>query len=121
MVAVEKGFFQERIAQSAWEQQQRQESGEQVVVGLNKFDDGSPVPVIPAPDYAVLGVRQAVRLTEAKKRRDGSAVAARLAALKAAAAGTEPLMPVIIDAVRARATLGEVSDVLRGVWGVYRG
>ncbi len=97
------------------------EKGRALVVGVNKFDDGSAVPVIPAPDYAALGVRQAARLADAKKKRDGASVVARLGALKTAASGTEPLMPKIVDAVRARATLGEISDVLRGVWGVYRG
>ncbi len=121
VVAVEKGYFQERIAESAWVLQQRQESGDQVVVGLNKFDDGSPVPVIPAPDYAALGVRQAVRLAAGKKKRDGGKALKTLETLTLAAAGTEPLMPAIIDAVRARATLGEISDALRAVWGVYRG
>jgi methylmalonyl-CoA mutase, N-terminal domain len=120
VAAVEKGFFQERIAESAWVLQQRQESGEAVVVGVNKFDDGSPVPVIPAPDYATLGARQAARLAAAKTKRDSGTAAQKLDALKAAAAGTEPLMPRIIDAVRARATLGEISDTLRAVWGVYR-
>ena len=120
VVAVEKGYFQERIAESAWVLQQRQENGAQVVVGLNKFDDGSPVPVIAAPDYAALGVRQAARLAEAKKKRDGGKALKTLETLKQAAAGTEPLLPAIIDAVRARATLGEISDALRAVWGVYR-
>ncbi|MBW8773049.1 MAG: methylmalonyl-CoA mutase, partial [Gemmatimonadetes bacterium] len=121
VAAVERGFFQERIAESAWVLQQRQESGEQVVVGLNKFDDGSPVPVIAAPDYAALGKRQAARLAAARAKRDSATVAARLAALKTAAGSNDPLMPPIIDAVRARATLGEISDALRAVWGTYRG
>jgi methylmalonyl-CoA mutase N-terminal domain/subunit len=121
VAAVERGFFQERIAESAWQLQQRQEAGEQVVVGVNKFDDGSPVPVIPAPDYSALESRQRRRLADGKAKRDGVVVAARLGALKEAATGTDQLMPKIIEAVRARATLGEISDTLRGVWGVYRG
>jgi methylmalonyl-CoA mutase N-terminal domain/subunit len=120
VAAVEKGYFQERIAQSAWALQQKQERGEQVVVGVNKFDDGSPVPVIPAPDYSALAKRQTARLAEAKRKRDGEKARKALEALKNAASGTGPMMPAIIDAVRARATLGEVSDVLRSVWGVYR-
>ena len=89
-------------------------------MGLNKFDDGSPVPVIPAPDFAALGIRQAARLAQAKKKRDGGKALKTLETLKRAAAGTEPLMPAIIDAVRVRATLGEISDTLRAVWGMYR-
>lgn len=72
-----------------------------VRLGADRGDDGGPA--------------------AAKAKRHGLAVAVRLAALKTAAEGTEPMMPVIIDAVRARATLGEISDTLRAVWGVYRG
>jgi methylmalonyl-CoA mutase N-terminal domain/subunit len=119
--AIERGFFQQAIADSAWLQQQRQERGEQVVVGVNRFTDDSPVPVMHQPDYSTLAARQVERLREARKKRDSGAVGQRLAALAAAAAGTEPLMPLVIEAVRARATLGEISDALRKVWGEYHG
>jgi methylmalonyl-CoA mutase N-terminal domain/subunit len=119
--AIERGFFQQAIADSAWVQQQRQERGEQVVVGVNKFTDDSPVPVLHQPDYSALAARQVARLREAKAGRDGAAVTARLAALGKAAALDGPLMPPIIEAVRARATLGEISDVLREAWGEYHG
>ncbi|MGB7211548.1 MAG: methylmalonyl-CoA mutase family protein [Gemmatimonadales bacterium] len=118
--AIEKGFFQKAIAESAWIQQQRQERGEQVVVGVNRFTDDSPAPVLPIPDFSVLAARQVATLREAKRKRDNAAVAGRLKELAVAAAGTEPLMPPILAAVRARATLGEISDVLRTAWGTYR-
>ncbi|HEY8257960.1 MAG TPA: methylmalonyl-CoA mutase family protein [Gemmatimonadales bacterium] len=118
--AIERGFFQEAIARSAYALQQAQESGQMVVVGVNRFADGSPPPVIEAPDFSALERAQRERLAEVKRVRDGSAVAQRLTALKHAAAGTTPLMPPILEAVRARATLGEISDALREVWGVYR-
>ncbi|HXG44302.1 MAG TPA: methylmalonyl-CoA mutase family protein [Gemmatimonadales bacterium] len=118
--AIERGFFQDAIARSAYELQRRQESGDLVVVGVNRFTDDSPVPTIPAPDYPALAARQRVRLAEVKARRDAGAVERALAALAQAACGTAPLMPPIIEAVRARATLGEISETLRGVWGVYR-
>ena len=118
--AIEQGWFQEAIGRSAWEAQQRQESGEQVVVGVNRFTDGSPVPVIPRPDFSALAAHQSARLAEVKSRRDAAGVTRVLAALDGAARSTAPLMPSIIDAVRARATLGEVSDTLRAAWGVYR-
>ncbi|HEU4569019.1 MAG TPA: methylmalonyl-CoA mutase family protein [Gemmatimonadales bacterium] len=121
VAAVERGYFQERIAQSAWALQQQQEKGELVVVGVNKFADGSPVPVVHAPDYAALGKRQVARLAEVKQKREGDKAREALTALKTAAMGDDPLMPRIIDAVRVRATLGEISDALREVWGVYRG
>ena len=118
--AIEQGWFQEAIGRSAWEAQQRQESGEQVVVGLNRFTDGSAIPVIPRPDFSALATHQVSRLAEVKSRRDAALVQHELRALESAARGAQPLMPPIIDAVRARATLGEVSDTLRAAWGVYR-
>jgi methylmalonyl-CoA mutase N-terminal domain/subunit len=118
--AIERGFFQEAIARSAWELQQRQESGEQVVVGVNRFTDDSPPPKIETPDFSALEADQKARLAAAKRRRDAAAVRAALSALRIAAEGSEPLMPRILDAVKARTTLGEISDTLRAVWGVYR-
>jgi methylmalonyl-CoA mutase N-terminal domain/subunit len=118
--AIERGYFQEAIARSAYALQQAQESGEQVVVGVNRFTDDSAPLSIPTPDFSALETRQRARLAEARGRRNAEAVRRALEALRTAAAGTEPLMPPILDAVRARATLGEISDELRGVWGVYR-
>lgn len=91
-----------------------------VVVGVNRFTDDSPPPSIDAPDFSALEARQAARVAEARRRRDAAAVEGSLAALRTAAASTTPLMPLILAAVRARATLGEISDTLREVWGVYR-
>ena len=119
--AVELGFFQERIAESAWALQQAQESGELVIVGVNRFTDASPPPALALPDFAALAERQRARLAATRARRDAEAVATALAAMRAAATGTDPLMPPVIAAVRARATLGEISDALRSVWGTYRG
>jgi methylmalonyl-CoA mutase N-terminal domain/subunit len=118
--AIERGFFQEAIAQSAYEMQKAQESGDRVVVGVNRFTDDSPPVRIDTPDFSALENRQRARLAEAKRRRDTPAVQRALAAVRSAAAGTDPLMPLIIEAVRVRATLGEISDALREVWGVYR-
>ena len=118
--AIERGFFQEAIARSAWELQQRQEAGELVVVGVNRFTDDSLPMGIDAPDFSALEADQKARLAAAKRRRNPDAVSSTLAALRTAAEGTTPLMPPILDAVRARATLGEISDTLRDVWGTYR-
>jgi methylmalonyl-CoA mutase N-terminal domain/subunit len=118
--AIEKGFFQDAIARSAYEIQKAQETGELVVVGVNRFTDDSSQPGIEAPDFSALEERQRTRVGEARRRRDQNAVGATLAALREAAAGSTPLMPSILAAVRARATLGEISDTLRDVWGVYR-
>jgi methylmalonyl-CoA mutase, N-terminal domain len=117
--AIEQGYFQEAIARSAWEFQQAQEAGELVVVGVNRFTDEAPGAPIEIPDYADLASRQRQRLAATRAARDAAAVAASLEALQRAAAGPDALMPLIIDAVRARATLGEISDRLRAVWGTY--
>jgi methylmalonyl-CoA mutase N-terminal domain/subunit len=120
VAAITRGYFQEAIAESAWRQQQAQESGDQTVVGVNRFTDGSPIPVIPRPDFSALAVTQKARLAKVKGRRDAAEVATRLAAVTAAAQGTGSLVPPIIEAVRVRASLGEISDALRSAWGVYR-
>ena len=117
--AIERGFFQEAIARSAYEVQKAQESGELVVVGVNRFADESPPPAIEIPDYRALEARQRERLAAVRRSRDGAAVASALERLTAAAAGTAALMPLILDAVRARATVGEISDAFRRVWGVF--
>jgi methylmalonyl-CoA mutase, N-terminal domain len=118
--AIERGFFQEAIARSAYELQKAQESGERVVVGVNRFTDDSPPVSIAAPDFSALESQQRARLKEVKRVRDPQAVRTALAAIGDAARGADQLMPPIISAVRARASLGEISDALRAVWGVYR-
>jgi len=119
--AIEQGFFQERIAASAYETQKAIEAGEAVIVGVNRFTSDAPPAPIEIPDYAGLEARQKERLGAVRAGRHTAAVNAALAELGKAAGGTAPLMPPIIEAVRARATLGEISDVLRGVWGRYAG
>jgi len=118
--AIQRGFFQEAIARSAWELQQAQERGEVTVVGVNRFTEDAPPPPMEAPNYPELEQRQRERLGAVAERRDGGAVSTALAEVERTAAGAAPLVPAIIDAVRRRATLGEISDALRRVWGVYR-
>jgi methylmalonyl-CoA mutase N-terminal domain/subunit len=118
--AIERGWFQEAIARSAYQQQKAQEDGSQVVVGVNRFTDHSPAPDLARPDYTVLAERQKARLAEVRARRDETRVHQGLKAVRTAAQGSAPLMPPIIEAVRARATLGEISDALRETWGVFR-
>ncbi|HUF27166.1 MAG TPA: methylmalonyl-CoA mutase family protein [Gemmatimonadaceae bacterium] len=126
--AIERGFFQEEIGRSAYEHQLRVERGESVVVGVNRFADEADPPILPAPDYSQLEREQTIRVREVRARRDSGAVARALDALRDSAAsyasaGTvkrPPLMPMIIDAVRGRATVGEISDALESRWGRYR-
>jgi len=117
--AIEAGFFQEQIHRSAYQWQQAVERGEAVVVGVNRFADADPPPVIPAPDYSALAAAQRRRVAEARGRRDEKRRQAVLDELGTAARNAEPLMPYLLEAVRARATVGEISDTLRTVWGVY--
>jgi methylmalonyl-CoA mutase, N-terminal domain len=118
--AIERGFFQDAIARSAYELQKQQEYGHRVVVGVNRFADDSPPLAIENPDFTALEQQQRSALAEVKRRRDSRKVRATLDALRQSATGADRLMPVIIEAVKARATLGEISDTFRSVWGVYR-
>jgi len=133
--AIEAGFFQEEIARSAYEHQLRVERGETVIVGVNRFDDGRDPPTIPSPDYSALERDQVARLAAVKASRDGAQVQGALRALGEGAraygvgAGGAPeralaserphLLPLIIEAVRARASVGEIADTLRECWGTY--
>jgi len=90
------------------------------VVGVNRFTDDSAPPAIATPNFPQLEQRQRARLAAVKAKRDRLAADSALSAVGRAARSDEPLMPTIIAAVRARATLGEISDALRQAWGVYR-
>ncbi|HRN53671.1 MAG TPA: methylmalonyl-CoA mutase family protein [Gemmatimonadaceae bacterium] len=125
--AIDARFFQEEIGRSAYEFQLAVESGSTVLMGVNKFADGEDPPIIPAPNFAELERGQRERLAAVKAARDSAEVARTLRAIREAApayaqagAARAPLMPLIIDAVKARSTVGEISDVLRDVWGEYR-
>ena len=122
--AIEAMFFQDEIGRSAYEYQLGIESGATVIVGVNKFADGQEPPIIPKPNFSQLETEQVARVRGVRATRDAKAVPAALDALKAAApqVGTAEggVMARVIDAVRARATVGEISDTLESVWGRYR-
>jgi methylmalonyl-CoA mutase N-terminal domain/subunit len=126
--AITAGFFQEEIGRSAYEHQLRVERGETTIVGVNKFADGAEPPVIASPDYSALEREQVARLRAVRAEREQAGVSSALATLGGAAesftagqgATRAKLMPLIIDAVRARASVGEISDVLSARWGAYR-
>ena len=121
VAAIERGFFQEAIARSAYLQQREVEAGNRVVVGVNQYASDEAGPSLPAPDYSALAEAQRARVNAARGQREKGRVSRALAELEAAArASAAPLMEPIVAAVGARATLGEVSDVLRRVWGEYR-
>ncbi|HEX4627477.1 MAG TPA: methylmalonyl-CoA mutase family protein, partial [Gemmatimonadales bacterium] len=119
--AIEQGLFQEAIARSAYAEQRAIEQGEKVVVGVNQYEDDRAAASIPAPDYSGLAAEQRKRVAERRGKRDTGNVKRTLQDVEVAARNpTAPLMEPILAAVRARATVGEISHVLRGVWGVYR-
>jgi methylmalonyl-CoA mutase N-terminal domain/subunit len=118
--AIERGHFQDAIAKSAYRHQREIESGEQVVVGVNRFTDEALTPAIGAPDYSELARRQVARVAGARERRDRARWNAALDNLRTAAHGTNQLMPHLLEAAQARATVGEISDALRSVWGTFR-
>lgn len=121
IAAIESGWMQSRIADSAYRTQQAIESGEQVVVAVNRFAESGKGAAIPLQriDDAVEH-EQGRRLRAFRENRDAALVTAQLANVRTAASGSENLMPRFIDAVDAGATLGEVCDVLREIFGVYR-
>ncbi len=118
--AIERGFPQKEIAEAAYRFQRQLDSGEKVMVGVNKYtvDDEPPIEILRiGPEVE----RQQVERTRARKQaRNTGAVRARLAAVRDAARNGSNLMPPIIDAVKADCTVGEISDVFREVFGVYR-
>ena len=120
---IESGEIQRLLARQAYEHQRRIASGEQAWVGVNKFASGeddrmSEGEGLHEADASVLE-RQRARLEEAKAARDPAEVEARLEKLRRACESGENLMPVLIEAARARLTVGEMTDVMRGVFGAY--
>jgi methylmalonyl-CoA mutase N-terminal domain/subunit len=118
--AIEAGFFQQEIADAAYRYQREIDEGRRVVVGVNKFTADEPL-TIPLLKMDPQGYeRQCARLAQVREERDNGAVGQALDRLRIAAQGTENTMPHILDAVRAYATLQEVMDVFREVFGLYR-
>ena len=118
--AIEKGWFQKEIAAAAYAYQREIDSGERKVVGVNAHtvDDPIEIPILEMDPEGFK--RQCERLARLRKERDPKKHAKALDAVKKVAEGNDNLMPYFIDAVRADATLGELCEVLRGVFGEYR-
>src|SRR6478752_364743 len=119
VAAIERGFPQREIADSAYRFQQAVERREQIIVGVNGFvaTDEPPFEILYIDESA--GEQQLARMADVKARRDPQQVGRALEAMRRAASGSDNLMPPILDAVRAYATLGEMCDVLRDVWGEW--
>jgi len=121
VAAIEAGYLQDEIEQAAYAYTKAIDDAEKVIVGVNKFVDEEPEPVEVFPVDPELQRNQAERVRTLKATRPApDAVAAALADLEGAARGTQNLLVPMKEALRRRATLGEVSDVLRGVFGVYQ-
>ncbi|UCD24605.1 MAG: methylmalonyl-CoA mutase, partial [Gemmatimonadota bacterium] len=118
--SIDQGFFQDAIANSAYSHQKCVESGDVVVVGVNQFVEDEEATDIPTPDYSRLAELQIQRVRQARADRDQARCDSTLEDLARVAGGNGKLMPPIIEAVRARATVGEISDRLREVWGTFR-
>ncbi|OGL12409.1 MAG: methylmalonyl-CoA mutase [Candidatus Rokubacteria bacterium RIFCSPLOWO2_02_FULL_73_56] len=120
LAAIESGWVQQQIADAAWEQQRQIEAGARVVVGVNRHVEAAPWRVaIHRHAEEVAGAR-AAELAALRAGRDARAVARALGELETAARGDANLLPVLVRAVETYATVGEMFDVLRGVFGEYR-
>ena len=123
--AIERGFPQQEIANSAYAYQRAVERGEKVIVGVNRFADERekrPIPILSIDE--ALWERQVERVAQLRKNRDKDRWSKALEGLRVAAVGDEPwgrdlLMPKILNAVKAYATVGEIFGVLRETWGEY--
>ncbi|MGQ3686248.1 MAG: acyl-CoA mutase large subunit family protein [Candidatus Loosdrechtia sp.] len=119
VAAIESGMVQHQIADAAYEYQRQIETGERFIVGVNRFQTQEPAPP-PAFRIDMSGEENQIkRLIEVRTKRDNLKVKKTLTDLKEAAQGEENLMPFILESVRSYASLGEICDVLRGVFGVY--
>ncbi|MDP9408264.1 MAG: methylmalonyl-CoA mutase family protein [Actinomycetota bacterium] len=118
--AIEQGFQKSEIEKSAYTVTKGIEDGSRTVVGVNRFRSASEERYVPLRVDPSIEADQRERLAALRADRDGEAVAKHLAELKAAAQGSDNVLYPMREALRARATVGEVSHALREVWGVYR-
>ena len=118
--AIEKGYFQSEIADSAYRYQREVDQNMRRIVGVNAYNENKPI-TIPLLEMDPQGYeRQVSRLEDLRQQRDNGRVGQALDRLRVACQGTENTMPFILDAVRAFATLGEIMDVMKSVYGVYQ-
>jgi len=118
--AIEKGYIQQEIQDAAYAYQMDIESGERIVVGMNKFQvkEGPPKGLLRVDP--IIGEQQNAKLKTLRAGRDNTRVGSALSAVRKAAAGSDNLMPPILEAVKAYATLGEICDEMRAVFGEYQ-
>jgi methylmalonyl-CoA mutase N-terminal domain/subunit len=120
LAAIASGWVQAQIHEAAYRWQREVEAGERVIVGVNRFADAEPPAAPPFKPDARVERERAAFLAAWRAERDGAACKAALTRLTRGARGSENLMPLILDALKAHATLGEVCDALRSEFGVYK-
>ena len=120
VAAIERGFQKAEIENAAYQVTREIDDGERIVVGVNKFAATGEEPYQPLRVDPALEAEQAAKLARLKAQRDQTAFGRAVGALKKAAEGTDNVLYPLRDALRADATLGEVCDALREVWGEYR-
>jgi methylmalonyl-CoA mutase N-terminal domain/subunit len=113
-------YIVDEIQHAAYAYQLEIERGDRVVVGVNDYREEETEPRIEGPAFPELEKRQRERLARLRSDRNPDDVERVLAGLSVAASGTENLLPLIVEAVKTRATLGEISESMRQVWGEYR-
>lgn len=122
VAAIEEGFYQDAIGQSAYQAQLAVESGEVVVVGVNEFEsEGEEAPIETMKVSDAIRDQQSERLHDLREKRDAAAWASAMDAIESAARSSENLMPHVLHAVEINATVGEIAHRLRDVWGEYTG
>jgi methylmalonyl-CoA mutase N-terminal domain/subunit len=118
--AIESGWAQQRIADSSWEHQRQVEAGERIVVGVNRFVEAERAPVGIHRHLEAVVEERCAALAGLRAERDAARVARALGAVRDAAVGDANLVPVLVDAVKTYATIGEICGVLREVFGEYQ-
>ncbi|MCL4304408.1 methylmalonyl-CoA mutase [bacterium] len=118
--AIEAQYFQDAIAREAYKYQKEVEQGERTIVGVNKFVAEADSEMTTVHIDPVLEEKQRQRVANLRSSRDNTRVGSVLESVRMCARSEKNLMPVLIDAVEQRATLGEITDCLRETWGVYR-
>ncbi len=119
VASIEAGYPQREVANSAYQEQQAFDRGDSPLVGVNEYIDGAPLAVPTLLIDEQVATQQLEQIESVRRSRNETNVCHALDALGVAAKGTENLMPLIIEAVRTEATLGEMCDALRSVWGEY--
>jgi len=120
LAGIERGFFQSEIRQNAYRLKQEIDKGERIIVGVNKFTDTVEEKQELLRIDNTIEIQQAENLKKLRSTRDNKKVENIISKMKGAAEKDENLMPHIIDAVKSYATLGEISNTFREVFGIYR-